>query len=332
MYPSCTEASGEAARSRVAPFGHVGVYTAQSLSLACTSPLTRRREKQVPAGLRDIGHGMLPTMESYAPSFPGPVFDSQIALQSLLQRVDFLEAALKQALQPENLSTSADGFYPVAPQLSHLALAQNMYAGSRGFLVPPLLSAAGQTGPTHELANTLQTALTRAHLLALAHSVGLHESTPGLSAGHPGHASKASSNCEARRADIKELPSDKKPPVASEDGCTSDSSSSVSGKNSTPRPTARLAPARKQTGGHRSQWSAEEHQRFLAGLARFGPKDKGPACAKNGARVSVGLGPGVAEVIAVVVGTRNVSQVRSHAQKYFLRQTRVQSDGTQSNA
>jgi len=257
---------------------------------------------------------MLPTMESYAPSFPGPVFDSQIALQSLLQRVDFLEAALKQALQPENLSTSADGFYPVAPQLSHLALAQNMYAGSRGFLVPPLLSAAGQTGPTHELANTLQTALTRAHLLALAHSVGLHES------------------CEARRADIKELPSDKKPPVASEDGCTSDSSSSVSGKNSTPRPTARLAPARKQTGGHRSQWSAEEHQRFLAGLARFGPKDKGPACAKNGARVSVGLGPGVAEVIAVVVGTRNVSQVRSHAQKYFLRQTRVQSDGTQSNA
>ncbi len=271
-------------------------------------------------------------MESFAPSFQGPVFDPHIALQSLLQRVDVLEAALKQARQPENLATSADaGFYPVAPQLSHLALAQNMYAGSRGLPIPPLLSA-GHIGPAHELANTLQTALTRAQLLALAHSVGLHKSTHDLSAGQPKHASKACS-FEARTADMKELPPVKKPPMASEDGCTSDSSSSsVSVKNSTPRPTARVVPARKQTGGHRSQWSVEEHQRFLAGLARFGPKDKGPSCAKSGARVSVGLGPGVAEVIAVVVGTRTVSQVRSHAQKYFLRQTRVQSDGTQSNA
>jgi hypothetical protein len=293
-------------------------------------------ETQVPAGLRDmqdLSHGMLPAMESYAPSFPGPVFDPQIALQSLLQRVGVLEAALQQARQPENLAMSADAvLYPVAPQLSHLALAQNMYAGSRGLPIPPLLSA-GHTGPAHELANTLQTALTRAHLLALAHSVGLHESTHGLSAGQPKHASKAFSYFEARMADMKELPPDKKPPVASEDGCTSDSSSSsVSVKNSTPRPKARVAPARKQTGGHRSQWSAEEHQRFLAGLARFGPKDKGPACATTGARVSVGLGPGVAEVIAVVVGTRTVSQVRSHAQKYFLRQTRMQFNGTQSNA
>ena len=272
-------------------------------------------------------------MESYPPSFPGPVFDPQIALQSLLQRVGVLEAALKQARLPENLATSADaGFLPVAPQLTHLALVQNMYADSRGLPIPPLLSA-GHMGPAHELANTLQTALTRAHLLALAHSVGLRESTHGVSAGQPKHASKAFSYSETRTADMKERPPDKKRPSASEDGCTSDSSSSsVSVKNSTPRPTARVAPARKQTGGHRSQWSAEEHQRFLAGLARFGPKDKGPACAKTGARVSVGLGPGVAEVIAVVVGTRTVSQVRSHAQKYFLRRSRVQSDGTQSNA
>ena len=121
-------------------------------------------------------------MESYPPSFPGPVFDPQIALQSLLQRVGVLEAALKQARLPENLATSADaGFLPVAPQLTHLALVQNMYADSRGLPIPPLLSA-GHMGPAHELANTLQTALTRAHLLTLSHSVGLHESTPGLSA------------------------------------------------------------------------------------------------------------------------------------------------------
>ena len=33
----------------------------------------------------------------------------------------------------------------------------------------------------------------------------------------------------------------------------------------------------------------------------------------------VRLGPGVAEMISMVVGTRSVVQVRSHAQKHFIR-------------
>jgi hypothetical protein len=71
----------------------------------------------------------------------------------------------------------------------------------------------------------------------------------------------------------------------------------------------------------RRPWTADEHARFVDSLARFGQKDRGET---NG-RVGVGLGPGVAELIAVVVGTRTVSQVRSHAQKYFLQLSRTAS-------
>jgi len=46
-------------------------------------------------------------------------------------------------------------------------------------------------------------------------------------------------------------------------------------------------------------WSPEEHQRFLEGLNRYGPKD--------------------VKSISQHVGTRNATQVRTHAQKYFLR-------------
>jgi SHAQKYF class myb-like DNA-binding protein len=57
-------------------------------------------------------------------------------------------------------------------------------------------------------------------------------------------------------------------------------------------------------------WTAEEHERFLEAIKRFGEKD-----VKN---------------IAALVGSRNPTQVRTHAQKYFLRlerDKRKQDDG-----
>lgn len=46
-------------------------------------------------------------------------------------------------------------------------------------------------------------------------------------------------------------------------------------------------------------WTQEEHEAFLEALERFGPKD--------------------VKAISAFVGTRNPTQVRTHAQKYFLR-------------
>eukprot|EP00961_Rhodomonas_salina_P122479 1649604-Rhodomonas_salina.4 len=57
-------------------------------------------------------------------------------------------------------------------------------------------------------------------------------------------------------------------------------------------------------------WTKDEHDKFLAGLQRFGNI--------NGSS----LGAGVAELISIYIGTRSVPQVRSHAQKFFLRQKR----------
>eukprot|EP00961_Rhodomonas_salina_P187671 2532818-Rhodomonas_salina.1 len=54
-------------------------------------------------------------------------------------------------------------------------------------------------------------------------------------------------------------------------------------------------------------WTSDEHERFLAALQRFNGGDQ------------EGLGAGVAELVSMALGTRTVSQVRSHAQKYFLR-------------
>ena len=46
-------------------------------------------------------------------------------------------------------------------------------------------------------------------------------------------------------------------------------------------------------------WTTEEHKQFLIGLEKYGSRD--------------------VKAIASLVGTRNATQVRTHAQKYFLR-------------
>mmetsp|Transcript_28614 Transcript_28614/g.58482 ORF Transcript_28614/g.58482 Transcript_28614/m.58482 type:complete len:250 (-) Transcript_28614:66-815(-) len=69
-------------------------------------------------------------------------------------------------------------------------------------------------------------------------------------------------------------------------------------------------------------WTAEEHEKFLKGLEKFRTEDT--QAVKNNGEPSVGLGPGIAEIISVFIGTRTVTQVRSHAQKYFQRQQREQ--------
>eukprot|EP00960_Hanusia_phi_P017911 526895-Hanusia_phi.AAC.1 len=71
---------------------------------------------------------------------------------------------------------------------------------------------------------------------------------------------------------------------------------------------------------NQSQWTHEEHERFLVALTKYLPSGsrQDPITGK----VSVGLGAGVAKQVAAFVGTRTPLQVRSHAQKHFLRQNR----------
>ncbi|EKX42934.1 hypothetical protein GUITHDRAFT_110980 [Guillardia theta CCMP2712] len=71
---------------------------------------------------------------------------------------------------------------------------------------------------------------------------------------------------------------------------------------------------------NKSQWSKEEHRKFLEGLAKFCPEAEREA-EKDG-KISVGLGVGVAELISSHVQTRSPLQVRSHAQKHFLKKHR----------
>jgi hypothetical protein len=69
----------------------------------------------------------------------------------------------------------------------------------------------------------------------------------------------------------------------------------------------------------RKHWTPKEEAQFLKALDRF-PKEVGTDPATG--RVSVRLGPGVAEMISIVMGTRSCAQVRSHVQKHYIRQQR----------
>lgn len=88
---------------------------------------------------------------------------------------------------------------------------------------------------------------------------------------------------------------------------------------------AKRAPQRQPEGSgrpaaSRRHWTPEEEERFLTALDRFGPKEAESSTGYG--RVSVRLGPGVAEMISIVVGTRSVAQVRSHVQKHYIRKER----------
>mmetsp|Transcript_115482 Transcript_115482/g.172546 ORF Transcript_115482/g.172546 Transcript_115482/m.172546 type:complete len:209 (-) Transcript_115482:81-707(-) len=50
-------------------------------------------------------------------------------------------------------------------------------------------------------------------------------------------------------------------------------------------------------------WTRQEHEKFLAGLEQFGMKEY--------------LGTGGADLLAMFMGTRTATQVKSHAQKHF---------------
>ncbi|EKX38884.1 hypothetical protein GUITHDRAFT_154577 [Guillardia theta CCMP2712] len=124
---------------------------------------------------------------------------------------------------------------------------------------------------------------------------------------HSDHTSAMGRHAPAAPSTAREQ---QRPPLvkASSDHTQQESTAPASSSGKRPAPP-RAPPAAKRP------WTPEEEERFLAAMDRFyKPKeDEG----------GVGLGQGVAEVIAFIVGTRTAAQVRSHAQKYFLRKRRA---------
>ncbi|EKX30891.1 hypothetical protein GUITHDRAFT_113584 [Guillardia theta CCMP2712] len=86
--------------------------------------------------------------------------------------------------------------------------------------------------------------------------------------------------------------------------------------SSPPPPAANGGSRKSKASSSNYQWSREEHRRFVDALEKLSPLRQ--MLASHG-RVTIGLGHGLAEMISKAVGTRSISQVRSHAQKYFQR-------------
>eukprot|EP00286_Rhodomonas_abbreviata_P011857 CAMPEP_0181323014 /NCGR_PEP_ID=MMETSP1101-20121128/19545_1 /TAXON_ID=46948 /ORGANISM="Rhodomonas abbreviata, Strain Caron Lab Isolate" /LENGTH=171 /DNA_ID=CAMNT_0023430985 /DNA_START=42 /DNA_END=560 /DNA_ORIENTATION=+ len=86
----------------------------------------------------------------------------------------------------------------------------------------------------------------------------------------------------------------------------SSESTTVAGRLPSPRGVKRSQP-----------WTTEEQTTFLRGLAQHCPEGT-KLVGRHGSQ-SVGLGPGIAQIISNMIGTRSAAQVRSHAQKHFQR-------------
>eukprot|EP00961_Rhodomonas_salina_P272898 3687464-Rhodomonas_salina.3 len=82
-----------------------------------------------------------------------------------------------------------------------------------------------------------------------------------------------------------------------EESSTTESKTNKKGRGS-PRPRKNKKPV---------FWTEEEHEVFMKALHKFGEPG------------SFSLGPGVAEMVSIYMGTRSVSQIRSHAQKCALK-------------
>jgi hypothetical protein len=89
------------------------------------------------------------------------------------------------------------------------------------------------------------------------------------------------------------------------------------GNVATRSPSSHSEDGSEGSGKARTPWTKAEHEVFLAALERF-RTNQTEKVKRNGLQ-TMGLGPGVADLIALVMKTRDAASVRSHAQKYFQR-------------
>eukprot|EP00961_Rhodomonas_salina_P064341 865110-Rhodomonas_salina.2 len=123
-----------------------------------------------------------------------------------------------------------------------------------------------------------------------------------------GYSAHSPANVEVECVSVASAHQDAEAPVASgSESAGSAANDSDSG-----------APKRQRGGKKIFPWSKDEHKLFLVGLERFRKDDDAGSIGRHG-DPSVGLGLGIAELISALVGTRTPKQVRSHAQKFFLR-------------